>query len=452
MKTGGLKQRFMRAAGWTVIGHGLGQIIRLASSLVLTRLLAPELYGVMSVGYVVMTGLAMFSDIGLSSGAIQSRRGENPRFLNVSWVVQIGRGVIIALGSLVVAIALALMARMGWLPQHSVYADPQVPALVAVISLYALVAGFESTKVWWARRHLSLASITKIELSSQIATTLFQVAWAIVAPSIWTLAGGWIFGALLKTALTHFALPGPSNRFEWDRGMFREIIDFGKWTVLSSAFSFLLTSGDKLLLGGFLDTKAMGSYSIAFLLIGALQVAILKVVGFTVLPALSEVHRERPAEMRSTIYRIRRPLDVACLVFSGSLVVMGPSLVHLLYDVRYEAAGWMLSVLGLILVSTRLDVFDQCLIASGRVRLLSVLNGIRLVTLYTSVPLAYRLWGIQGAISAVAASALINASSILLMQSRLGLLDVRRELMAVPLFLAGLPLGWIVKTLIQHLH
>jgi len=447
----GLKQRFMRAAGWTLAGHGLSQVIRLASSLVLTRLLAPELYGIMAVGYVVITGLGMFSDLGLHAIGIQNRRGDDPKFLNVGWVVQIARGVVITLAALFVAGALHFLGGAGMLPPQSVYAHPQVPALVAVISVYGLVAGFESTKVWWARRHLSLGVLTKIELGSQIATTVLQICWAAIAPSIWTLAGGWIFGAALKAALTHLALPGPRNRFEWDRDIFREIFAFGKWVFLSSSFSFLLTSGDKLLLGGLLDATEMGFYSIAFMLIGALQVAVLRVVGFAVMPALSETHREKPHQMQAVIYRIRRPLDAACLVSAGALVMLGDPIVQLLYDPRYASAGWMLSVLAVTLVATRLDVFDQCLIAMGRVRLLSLLNGVRLITLYSAVPVGYVLFGTTGAIAAVAASALVNSLVVLTLQSRLHLLSLRHELLAFPLFALGLGAGWVLSRLLDLL-
>jgi O-antigen/teichoic acid export membrane protein len=448
LNNSGLKKRFIRSVRWTVVGHGLSQLIRLGSSLILTRILAPDLYGVMAVGYVVITGIGMFSDLGLSSGAIRSRRGEDPQFLNVSWLVQIARGVLIALGAVAVAAALALAAGSGWLPPQSVYADPRVPPMLAVVSIYGIVSSFESTKVWSARRDLSLAAITKIELFTQLATTAFQLVWAWVAPSIWTLAGGWIFGGALKTLLTHVALPGSPNRFEWDPSVFREILGFGKWVILSSALSFLLTSGDKLLLGGLLDANAMGSYSIAFMLIGAVQVAVLKVVGSTVLPALSEVHRERSGEMRATFYKIRWPLDVVCLVSAGALVMLGDPIVNILYDSRYAAAGWMLAALALTLVSTRLDVLDQCLIATGRVRLLSMMNGVRLITLYCAVPLGYRLAGAHGAVAAVAASSLFNALMMLTMQARLGLLDKRRELIAIPLFVGGMVVGWAAKALL----
>ena len=449
MINSGLKQRFLRAAGWTLFGHGLSLVLRLASTLVLTRLLAPELYGVMAVGYVIMTGLHMFSDIGLNSGAIRSERGDDPTFLNVGWVVQIARGLIVTLAGFAMAVALKLAADASWLPTNSVYADHQVPLLVAVISLSGLISGFESTKVWWARRHLALATLTKIEVACQLASTLFIVGWALVSPTIWALAGGAIFTALLRTVLTHSLLPGPSNRFEWDSTAFFEILHFGKWVILSSAFTFMLANGDRLLLGGMLDSQSMGFYTTALVLIGAVHGAVVNVVGSAVLPALSEVFRVKPTDLQKTIYRIRWPLDLVCLLCAGALVMLGEPIIKLLYDPRYEPTGWMLSVLAVTLVATRLNVFDQCLVAIGRVKLLSMLNAIRLVTLYCIVPAGYWLDGVHGAIMGVAIATLVNALAVLAMQHRLGLLDATRELLALPIFAGGLLFGWAASSLLK---
>jgi O-antigen/teichoic acid export membrane protein len=426
-------------------GYAFGQALRLGSSLILTRLLAPDIYGVMAVGYMVVTALVLFSDIGLAAGAIQSRRGDDPTYLNVTWVVQIARGGVIMLAALGLAGALTLGWATSVLPAHSVYADPRIPGLLAVVSLYGLVSGFESTKVFVARRQLALARLTKIDLISQVIAMLFIIGWAFVAPSVWALAFGWVFGALVKTVLTHVALPGPANRLQWDSGAFRDVFHFGKWALLSSAFTFFLGSGDRLLLGTMLSATTMGFYSVALLLVNALQAGVTKIVGYVVLPALSEIARERPDELKATIYRIRRPLDLVCLTAAGTLVFLGDPIVRFLYDSRYAPAGWMLGVLGLTLVATRLDIFDQCLVALGRIRLLSALNATRLVALYTLVPLGYFLREVEGAVAAVALSALVNSSVVLALQARLKMIDLRKELLAVPVFGAGLLLGWLVR-------
>ena len=431
------------------MGHVLSQLVRFGSSLVLTRLLAPDLYGVMSVGYMVITGLVMVSDIGLASGAIRSKRGDDPTYLNVTWMVAIVRGAVIMFGALALAAALAFGVGIEWLPPDSVYRDSRIPTLIAVVSVYSLVAGFESTRSIYARRHLELEQLTKIDLACQLGSTILILVWALISPTLWALAVGWIASAVMRTVLTHVALPGPPNRFEWDRTAFREVFDFGKWIFLSSTLTYFLQLGDRLLLGAFVDAETMGTYSIAILLLGALQAAVLKISTHAAMPALSEVARERPSELKGTLYQIRHPMDIVCLLSAGALVYLGEPIVRLVYDDRYASAGWMLGLLGLSLVAARLDVFERCLIAMGRVRLLSVLSVARLFALYVLVPIGYHSAGTRGAVAGVAASFLANTVVILAMQARLDLFDVRRELTALPLFGAGLGMGWLARQLIS---
>ena len=449
MRTGSLKQRFIRGSSWTLAGYALSQVIRLGSSLILTRLLAPDIYGVMAIGYMLVTGLVMFSDIGLAQGAIQSRRGEDATYLNVAWVVQIARGAVIALMALAVSAALASGWARSVLPDHSVYADERVPGMLAVVALLGPISGFESTKVFLARRQLALALLVRIDLVAQLLGTLFTIAWAIVSPSIWALTFGWVFSALVRTVLTHVSLPGPPNRLQWDRGAFDAVFHFGKWALLSSAFTFLLTSGDRLLFGALIDATQMGFYSIAMLLLGAAQAAVAKVVGYAVLPALSEVVRERASDLKQTLYRIRWPLDLLCLLLAGALVFLGDPIVRLLYDARYAPAGWILAVVSITLVATRLDVFDQCLVAQGRIRLLSALNAVRLATLYSLVPAGFLIGGFTGGVQGVALSALVNSAFVLALQARSRLLDWRREAAAIPIFGAGLLIGWLARQALQ---
>jgi O-antigen/teichoic acid export membrane protein len=449
VRTESLKQRFIRGSSWTLAGYALSQVIRLASSLILTRLLAPDIYGVMTIGYMVVTGLVMFSDIGLAQGAIQNRRGDDPTYLNVAWLVQIARGLLIGLLALAISAALASHGVAGLLPGHSVYADQRVPAMLAAVALLGPISGLESTKVFLARRQLALAQLVRIDLGAQLSGTLFTIAWAMVSPSIWALTLGWLFGALVKTILTHVRLPGPPNRLQWDRAAFGEVYHFGKWALLSSAFTFLLSSGDRLLFGALIDATELGLYSIAMLLLGAVQAAVGKVGGYAVLPALSEVARERASELKSTLYRIRWPLDVLCLLLAGALFFLSDAIVRLLYDARYAGAGWILGLVSITLVATRLDVFDQCLVAQSRIRALSALNAIRLVTLYTLLPAGFLVAGFRGAVAAVALSALVNSAFVLTLQSRAGLVDWTREAIAIPLLGAGFIIGWALRHAIQ---
>ena len=90
-----LKQRALNAGFWSLAGYGFNQALRFGSNLLMTRLLVPEMFGVMTIAYVVMTGLAMFSDLGLRPSVVQSKRGSDPVFLNTAWATQILRGLLL---------------------------------------------------------------------------------------------------------------------------------------------------------------------------------------------------------------------------------------------------------------------------------------------------------------------------------------------------------------------
>ena len=69
-----LRARALRSSAVTVGGFGASQVIRLASNLILTRILFPEAFGMMALVMVFLQGLAMFSDVGVGPAIMQSKR------------------------------------------------------------------------------------------------------------------------------------------------------------------------------------------------------------------------------------------------------------------------------------------------------------------------------------------------------------------------------------------
>ncbi len=79
-----LVARAFRGAGLTVFGFGWGQMMRLASNLILTRILFPEAFGLMALISVFLMGLNMFSDVGVAPAILQSKRGDERSFLDTA--------------------------------------------------------------------------------------------------------------------------------------------------------------------------------------------------------------------------------------------------------------------------------------------------------------------------------------------------------------------------------
>ena len=54
-----LNLRIVNAGVWSMGSHGVSQVLRLASNLIMTRLLVPEMFGVMVIANMIIVGLSL---------------------------------------------------------------------------------------------------------------------------------------------------------------------------------------------------------------------------------------------------------------------------------------------------------------------------------------------------------------------------------------------------------
>jgi len=442
-----LKQRALRAGGWNFAGYGLSQAIRLGGNLVITRLLVPEMFGVMAIATMVTVILGMMSDIGLRHNIIQSRRGDDPDFLDTAWVVQIVRGIALWLVALLLSAALYFANVGGILPAKSVYASPLLPLVIALNSFGAVILGFQSTSIATAHRSFDQKRLVQIELLGQIVGAAAMIGIGVATRSIWAIVAGGLVGSLTTTVLSHTWLGGHRNRFRWDKTSLRELTSFGKWLFVSSTMTVLAFNGDRLLLGGFVDEEILGLYSIAALLVGAIEGGLGKPLGAISLPALSETARNDPSRLGEVYYKLRVPADLVLLFLAGLLFATGQLVIDILYDPRYSAAGWMLQILALSLIAARYAVAYQIYLAVGKPRYLAIINAVRCASLFALVPSLYYFAGTKAAIWGIALHGLATAPFVHGFNARLGLNDFRRELMV----LVALPAGFLCGSAINLL-
>jgi len=445
-----LKQRVLRAGTWSVAGYGLSQAIRFGSNLLMTRLLVPDMFGVMAIAQMVMVGLTMFSDLGVKQNIIQSKRGNDPAFLNTAWMAQIFRGMVLWFFALSVGLLVFIADRIGTMPKNSAYADPRLPYVIAVLSFTALTDGFQSTKLFEASRNLSLGHVTKNVITAQAAGLLFMLGWVSIDRSIWALVAGNVCSALVMVLISHAWLPGVGNRWEWDKSAFREIVHFGKWIFVSSILGFLVNSGDRILLGGLINATVLGVYVIAFAIFNSVEQLLDKIISDISFSALSEVARERPADLKASYYRFHSVMAPFAYFCAGILMFFGQSLIGLLYDHRYEQAGWMLEVLAVALLTIPFRVASFCLLALGLPRLFTQLIAIRVVSLFLLVPLGFHYFDLPGALWAFVASYFSGLPATIYYKIKYGLFDLTKELLLIPAWLAGVLLAMGLNLAIGH--
>ena len=444
-----LKQRIIKAGIWIFGGHASAQVIRLISNLIMTRLLVPEMFGLMSIVSVLIMGLSLFSDLGLRQSIIQSKRGRDERFLNTIWSFQIIRGFSIWGVSVLVAIGVYIGQILLWMPANTVYAEPMLPYIIPVSTLGMIIGAFEPTWTALASRDLQQARLVKIELICQVTGILAMVSMALYTRSIWALVLGSLISGITRLIIVNFMIKEKRNRFEIDKAYISEIFHFGKWIFLSSIIGFLAMNGDKLLLGGLISTNDLGVYNIAAFMIGAVATLVSRLLGGVAYPALSETVRDRPYDLQRIYYQFRLPFDAGIMFLAGFLFTSGQTIIHILYDSRYEDAGWMLNVLALSLIALRYNLADQSYLAIGKPKLMTMLTLTRTVALFVFLPVAYNQFGLHGAIWAIVISYFSSFPMAIYYKKMHQLLDIKKELITLPMIFVGMMCGFIFNKIVQ---
>ena len=118
-----------------------------------------------------------------------------------------------------------------------------------------------------------------------------------------------------------------------------------------------------------------------------------------------------------------------------------PLIISWLYDARYEGAGSMLAILALSFFTLRFTLAHQAWLALGLTKYQAVDNVIRFISLCVLLPVLLSMGGISYAIWGVALHRLPTLFLIVYINRRLGLLDIKRELVVLPMLGVGVLCG-----------
>ncbi len=355
---GALRRAAAKGALWVFGSFGVTQIVRLGGNLVLTRLLFPEVFGVMRVLNVVVTIVGMLSDAGLRGSIIYHERGDEPDFYNTAWTLQCLRGVVVAV----------VVAALAW-PLAEVYDMPDLVVLLPAVGVSLMLRSVQSTSIFTLTRRVDAKPGALLEMWVRVGGVVLMIGLAFVWKSVWVMALGMIFANVGLGLASHLLIPGYRNRFRWDKEAVKAQLHFGKWVFLSSALAAFLGQGGSAVVAKLLDSGMLGIYSIALLLADSATQAMQTIATKVLQPLYAKFVTGDRRRFRGRMFRVRGALLALACPPLWTLGVFGQEIVELLFDARYVEAGWMLRVLsvgsiGVLVIGTAEMVF----VAAGESR------------------------------------------------------------------------------------
>lgn len=328
------KKKAALGTAWIGVEFASDQGLRMIRSVFLTHMISQHMFGLLGLASIVVAFVSAFSDFGGNIAIMRKRRNSEQRFLNTAWTLSILRGL-----------SVWLVVCAAAYPAMHFYGEPSLLIVVPAIGFCSVITSAYSTKIATMNRDLLIGRVTVLKSLTRLIGLLATISWAWFAPdNLGVILIGPILSVALMLAASFLFLPGPNNRFAYDREAAKEILKFGKWIFVSTALTFLVRKGDILIVGRLVPTEQFAVYNIAYMIANVFPTFFLALSGRIIFPIYANLQDKPVKAVRHKVFKMRRVLLLTAVPVLWMITLFGRHIVHLLYPDSYSDAGWMLEL------------------------------------------------------------------------------------------------------------
>jgi len=359
-------------AGLTKITAQIARVfIKILSTMVLARLIAPSDYGLITM-VVTFTGfLGLFSSLGLYHAAIQCDSISADQSSALFWITFL-------FGLILFAVCVALAPAIA-----SFYGDPRLVSATIIIGTGFIFTGAGIQHGALISRQMRYGTVAIIELTSDLISTAVAIYIAWIGYGYSALAYMIVLQPLLVTIGVWYSARWLPKIPRIDTHV-TTMLRFGRAMTFTSAVIYFASNLQKILIGKFWGEEAIGLYGRGSYLISFPIDTLNNAIGEVAFNALSKVKRDRARLRRSflqiytCVVALTLPLTVACALFADDLiaVLLGPRwseavpIFRLLTPTVLVFAinnpiGWLLSALGMAERGLRIALASAPLVLIG---------------------------------------------------------------------------------------
>jgi len=344
------------AARWSILQGVLGILLQFATLAFLARLLDAAVFGYMAILLVVQSIATLFAQMGLSSALIQRVDLTQSAFHSLYWL-NVALGVAVTLVLFLVAPLLS-----------AVFGMPELRATISAIGLTFFISCFSIQFQAIAQKQMQFRRIALINLTALLATGIVSVLLAWQGLGLWSLVGGVLSGALIRSL--SFLVLGikdngrPKLEFDWLEA--RELVIFAAHRFGAMLANAVNSRIDQLLVGGMLGAEALGFYSMATRIVLQPIDMVNPIVTRVAFPWLSKI-QDNNEKLSETYLAIVRLVVAANAPVMVAAAVLAEWYVPLLLGDGWGATIVLIQVLaGYALLRSVINAGASLILAKGR--------------------------------------------------------------------------------------
>ena len=355
-------------------------------SIVLARLLVPEIFGIFAIVSFIINFFAFFSDVGLGAALIQKKEKLTQKDLAVTFTLQ----------QILVITVVAIIYL--WAPFFSIkyHLGQQGIWLFRVFSLSLFLTSLKTIPSILLERKLKFNLLIWPEIVEVVSFQIIVVVLAFLGFGVWSFIIGLILRSSLGLIVLYFISPW-KPAFAWDKTTAKRLISFGVPYQLNGFIANIKDAVTPVFVGAVSGAAAVGylNWAVTF---SKLPILFMSDIFRVIFPTYSRIQHDK-ALLAKAIEKTIRFTNLFLFPTVFLLAAAGRQIVIVVFTSKWLPAlpAFYLHLTGILIVGIT-NTFMDSLWALGRtktaVKLLIIFT---VVNWITSVPLVYK-FGFIGAI------------------------------------------------------
>ncbi len=379
---------------FNVASMGLGTLILLVGTVILTRLLEPRDFGLVQMCLLVVEFATRMGDFGIGTAIVQQKEDVRPEQLNALFLADFGIRVVMFTATV---LGTPLVVRY--------FHEPRLASVLPAVALYVVVDCLSTPSIALLERQLKFKASATIEVTSRAIDMFTSVGLALAGAGLYSLIAGRVFGSL-SAAVIGMAMSGwrPSLRADF-RGS-KRLFKFGGWVMVRSFFQYLADNIDYFFVGRFLGTAELGFYSRAFTIMRLPVRRVTRAVNNVMFSAFARVQND-PARIREGLRKTILAISLVTYPMMIGMGFMASEFVNLAFGPQWSPMTVPLQVMCLAgAIRSTEPLLVSVITSTGHVRLAAFRRFAEFALLAVGCYVGVK-FGISGVAVAVAATSVV---------------------------------------------
>lgn len=320
-----LTKKTIKGFYWLLLTKILRSGFQLIILGILSRLLNPEDFGLMSLVLIVVNLADIFSDIGLGP-AITQKKELTQKDISTSFTSSIFLGIFLMLAF---QISAPLIGQF--------YKNTDLVPLIKFISITFFLISISTTANGLMYRDLKYKNLTIMSLVSYIlGYGLVSTILAYKGYGVYSLIIGLLIQNILTTSMTLY-FERKSIKLGWNKDSFKQLFNYGSGFTLGRIFTFIANQGDKIIIGKFMDVATLGLYERSYQIVRYAAGIIGELIDKTLFSPISKMQDNRGA-ISKVFLEITYILSVLIFPLSAYIIQNSKYIVLLLLGEKFVIA------------------------------------------------------------------------------------------------------------------